>query len=199
MNQKEADSHPMQKLKEYLRSLGPGPISDMSQLPDLLADCWDELDGGNAEGMESYKLSGRMEDVSWEPPLLSFIIERHGGFVLGSTRAERHKWGIDVEAKSANCVTVGHKQLRPMQPKWDPGPVVQEIVPLIANHQEDARLKWNEDGSVRVVIGKILPEGSAVKQTLASRRKRFRNLLDQELTARGWRKVRQNVYAPPAT
>ena len=164
----------------------------------LLKDCWDQLEGGDAEGMQSHKLN-RIEEVSWEPPRLSFIIERHGGTVLGSTRAELHRWTVDVEAKSARCMPESYRQLKPNAKRWDHVSAVQDIVNLIEEHQTDTRLKWNDDGSVRVIIGEILPDENGPKQTLAGRRKRFRTLLDQKLGEQGWRKVRQSVYAPPAT
>jgi hypothetical protein len=37
--------------------------------------------------MTGQKLLGRMEEVVWEPPILSFTVERHGGTVQGSSRA----------------------------------------------------------------------------------------------------------------
>ena len=187
----------MRKLKDYLGLLKPGPVSDTSELSGLLAECWGELDGGTAGGMKGDKLVGRMEDASWNPPLLSFSIERHGGTVHGSTRAERQGWVINVDEKSTTWQTIGHRQLRPRQPNWDAAPVAEEIAKLIAGHQDDERLKWNKDGSVRVIIGKILPEGSAVNQTLAGRRRRLRTVIDQKLGTLGWKKVLPNVYAFP--
>ena len=188
----------MQRLKEYLNTVTPGPISDDDSVVCLLEECWDQLEGGDAEGMKSDKLY-RIEEVSWEPPWLSFIIERHGGIVQGSTRAELHRWTVDVEAKSARCMPESYRQLKPNAKKWDHVAAAQDIVRLIDEHQTDTRLKWKDDGSVRVMIGEILPEGNGPKQTLAGRRKRFRALLDQKLEEQGWRKVRQYVYAPPAT
>jgi len=85
-----------------------------------------------------------------------------------------------------------------MQAKLDVRPTAEEIVQRIIDGQEDERLKWNKDGSVRVQIGKILSEGSAVKQTLAGRRRRLRDIVDEMLSKAGWQKVRPNVYSPPA-
>lgn len=196
----------MQQLLEYLSTMSPGQIADVGQLDSLLAACWDQFDGGNAEGMESYKLLGRMESISWNPPVLSFTIERHGGTVLGSTRAELQSWEVNVQNQSAVCGTGGHRQLEPMRPRLDVKPIAAEIVELIVNRQDDNRLKWKPDGSVRVLIGNILPSGSAVNQTLQGRRKRFRTELERLLTNHGWNRVRANVYNrqlvssnPPAT
>jgi hypothetical protein len=51
------------------------------------------------------------------------------------------------------------------------------------------------DGRVRVLVGKVLAGGSAVAQTLAGRRKRFREALRERLAAEGWLEVRVNVFA----
>jgi len=146
--------------------------------------------------MEPSKLLGRMESICWNPPVLSFTIERHGGTVLGSTRAELQYWQVNVENLSATCSTGRHSQLVPMRPKLNVKPIALEIVSLILHRQKDSRLKWNSDGSVHVLIGAILSSDSAAKQTLEGRRKRFRREVEQLLTTRGWRKVRPNIYAP---
>jgi len=48
--------------------------------------------------MTADKLLGRMEEVLWSPPDLTFSIERHGAAALGSSRAELQEWMIDVVA-----------------------------------------------------------------------------------------------------
>src|SRR4051812_8749544 len=77
-------------------------ITDTTALECLLAACWPEL-GGDHGGMEGCKLLGRMEDVVWNPPQLTFSVERHGGTVQGSTRAELQRWTVDVERGTASC------------------------------------------------------------------------------------------------
>src|SRR5262249_18422811 len=52
-------------------------ISDKTRLEHYLAECWEELEA-NDSSLAGYKLLGRMEDVSWTPPRLTFTIERHG-------------------------------------------------------------------------------------------------------------------------
>jgi hypothetical protein len=37
-----------------------------------------------------------MEDVTWEPPVLRFAVERHGRTVAGSTRADLQNMGMDI-------------------------------------------------------------------------------------------------------
>ena len=88
----------------------------MAQLESLLADCWDEFEGSREEGMASYKLLNRMKEVEWNPPLLTFIIERHGALVMGSTRAEKYEWALNMETKTADYAQVGHRQVHKMGP-----------------------------------------------------------------------------------
>jgi hypothetical protein len=189
----------LKELLDFLSSIQKGAILDTTKLKSLLSACWEDFDGSNEEGMVGHKLHGRMQDVFWDNPILSFTIERHGGTVLGSTRAERHLWEINIDQKTASCHKVGYRQMLPRQPSLNVRPIAEEIVQLIVNRQENERLKWNKDGSVRVQIGKIFPTGSAVKQTLASRRKRFREMVDGLIINAGWQKIRANVYSPPVT
>jgi hypothetical protein len=187
----------MNDLREYLISLQPGPLADTAKLESVLAPSWDQFDGSNAEGMEGDKLHQRMADVVWTPPMLRFTIDRHGGTVSGSTRAERQEWTLDTQTMRARFRSIGHTQLKPMQQKWPVRPVAEEVVALILNHQSDNRLKWSDDGSVRVHIGKILPKDSAFKSTLINRRKRFRQMVGDLLALQGWAPIGPNRYRPP--
>jgi hypothetical protein len=108
------------------------------------------------------------------------------------------EWRVDIEAMTADCQQIGHRQIQPMQPRLNVGPLADEIARLIVTKAEDARLKWYDDGRVRVLIGKIIPAGSAVRQTLEGRRKRFWDALAGILKAQGWSVVRPNVYRPIA-
>ena len=81
----------------------------------LLAECWDELKGADESAMRAFKLD-RAEDLSWDPPVLSFKIERHGGTVLGSSRAELQRWCVNLHEATASCEEQGYRQLRPNAP-----------------------------------------------------------------------------------
>jgi hypothetical protein len=83
----DGDSPALKLLKRHLVALAPGEIADIGKLAALLAGCWHQFEGARAQGMNASKLA-RMEAVRWEPPILSFTIERHGATALGSTRAE---------------------------------------------------------------------------------------------------------------
>lgn len=182
------------QLDSYLAMLPPGPIADTAELERLLAPCWHEFAGGDDGGMEGRKLLRRMERVMWNPPLLTFIVERHGGTVLGSTRATLQEWTVDLKKRTASLVEIRHRQVRPQQARLDVEALAEEIVALIVSRKEDDRLRWYKDGRVRVLIGKVLPEGSAVKQTLAGRRKRFRAALKERLEWCPWKEVGLHVY-----
>jgi hypothetical protein len=84
----------------------------------LLAKCWHELEGAGETAMTELKLD-RAEDLRWDPPILSFVIERHGGTVLGSSRAKLHEWRVDLDRKTAHCERGRYRQLRPAAPKFD--------------------------------------------------------------------------------
>ena len=180
-------------LHDYLNAISPGPITDADTLARLLSDAWGEFNGDNG-GIIPDKHLTRMEEVAWNPPLLTFTIERHGRTVMGSTRATLQEWIVDVEKRTVAYVETRHRQIRPMQPRLDVAPIAEEIVAQIVNRQEDHRLKWYADGRVRVLIGKVLPEGSAVKQTLAARRRRFWAAVDQRLADRGWKECKGGLY-----
>jgi hypothetical protein len=194
---RETDS--TQELLDYLASVQTGTISDTMELESLLAACWGMLIGGGAEGMTSSKLFGRMEDITWDPPILSFVIERHGATALGSTRADLHRWEVNLESRFATCIQDGYRQVYARQPRLDVRPLAEEVAQLIINRQHDERLKWNDDGSVRVHAGKIIPAAGVAKQTLTGRRKRLRKATKELLATAGWQEVRANVYAPSDT
>ncbi len=89
---------------------------------------------------------------------------------------------------------VGRRQVRPAQPRFDVKPVATELFDAIIAGQRDERLKWEGVSKVRVLIGRVIPERSAVKDTLAGRRKRLRDELTRLLAAAGWNLFKPNVY-----
>ena len=186
----------MNELREYLASIDPDSTAGTDELESVLMRAWDAFDGSDEGGMVGYKLRGRMQDVVWRPPMLTFTIERHGGTVLGSSRAETQRWELDLDARTASCDTIGFTMARPTRRALDVEPMAQEVVRVILKRDRDERIRWNADGSVRVHIGKILPANSAVKQTLAARRKRFREAVKDALANAEWEQVRPNVYRP---
>jgi hypothetical protein len=73
--------------------------------------------------------------------------------------------------------------------------LAEQVASRILRQQADGRLLWQEDGRVRVLVGKVLPGGPALKQTLVGRRKQFRQALRDRLAVEGWMEVGVNVFA----
>jgi len=188
-------TEPLDALREWLSTRNPGPIpkSVRGTLLPLLEDAWADLEGCEEQGMHAGKLP-RAEQVRWDPPVLSFVIERHGGTVCGSTRAERQGWTVDLKTCSTEWEMVGHRQVTPMAPRLDVRPIAEEIVTLVRRSKNDPRLHWRADGSVHVVITRIIPDGSGVRRTVADRRKRLTRALDERFKDAGWSRGRANNY-----
>jgi hypothetical protein len=187
----------MVKLKEFLNTLEEGKVSedDVTKLAYILSYYWNEFSGNGSEGMEGYKLVGRMEDVYWEPPIISFDIERHGCTVLGSTKAAIHTWRVDIEKKIADCCdTWRHRVVGPRSKPLNVAPLAEEISNLILNHKEDHRLKWFKNGNILIKTGEFI---DGVKETRIKRRKRFRNKINEILLPLGWETKKANHYTPP--
>jgi hypothetical protein len=184
----------MDELKGYLKKLEPGPVEQTNQLERLLANAWDDLDGGNETGMTSHKLIGRMENAEWHPPRLSFVVERHGGTVQGSSRAGLQRWTVDLEQKTATCERTGHRQLSSMAKRLDVGSIADEIAVKFEGGEADDRIRWLPDGRVLVQMGKIFPKGSGFQQTVQGRRRRLREALIERLEPSGWVHLGRNTF-----
>ena len=182
--------HPIDDLRSLLDDMA-GNVKKTEELITTLAACWDEFDGGRAEAMESWKLR-RMEKPEWKPPVFVSTIERHGGTVLGSTRAELQRWEVNLDTKEASCFPAGRRQVAPTSPRANFQQVAQELAPKILSKQEDERLKWKSDGSVQVVMTRVFPD--SVAQTLSSRSKRLREELLKNLGSE-WQVKPGNLFS----
>ncbi|MCP4603802.1 MAG: hypothetical protein GY847_25340 [Proteobacteria bacterium] len=181
-------------LRRYLITIQPGHISDPDRVVELLIQCWKDFEGRDETKMEEHKL-GRAEEVEWKPPILGFIVERHGGTVMGSSRAELQRWFVNIEERTAYCGESSYRQLSPRQAPLNAKKLATDIASLVTTKDRRTEyLKWFDDGTVRVIVGKILPEGSAVKQTLIGRRKRFRKELREVLKESGWEEFKLHRY-----
>ena len=182
-------------LKEYLAGISSGRITDVDTVVDLLASIWPDLPGSDEHAMASRKLA-RAEALKWEPPHLSFIIERHGGTVMGSTRAELQKWTLNVSTGAVDCDELNsYRQLAARDAPLRVGPLAEEIAKAICKSRDDPRLKWFPDRrSVRVLVGDFIT--GQFKQTEEGRRKRFRLALEERLKPAGWQRVpyRRGLY-----
>jgi hypothetical protein len=181
---------PIAKLRDYLHTLTPGPIScgKKDEVDSLLSGCWNLLSGSNAKSMQDFKLSRGLgtESMTWEPPLLSFQIERHGAMVRsGSPRAELQPWVVDVEQGTADCSAgTKYRLLKPAAPRLDVNKLAMEVAALIAEGKHDARLTWRDENSVKVNTSEVIPKG--FKQTIEAQSKRFWIELERILNPNGW-------------
>lgn len=181
-------------LRGFLSDLPSTTVKDTTELSRLLARCWCEFSGCNDGGMVADKLVGRIESVEWNPPHLKFIIERHGGTVHGSARAELQYWQIDIDRRAACIQRTSHRQLSKMAPRLDVHPLCEEVCHLIVSRQSDPRLLWKSDSQVQVRIGQIIQDVGPV-QTTQGRRRRFRDTLSSMLASHGWLSgSRANMY-----
>jgi hypothetical protein len=183
----------LEQLQDFLEAIAPGSVTDRSvvgTLEQMLGDCWHIL-SGNKGGMTGRKLLYRTENMCWNPPLLTFKIERHGGAVLGSTRAEMQTWTVDVNEPTATYDSRGsYRQLVPNSPRLNVVPLAEKAVSMILANQDGDCLKWSKDrGRVTIRTGKIIPAEETVKATLIARRKRLAKQLRERLEGEGWQLV----------
>jgi hypothetical protein len=187
-------SDKLENLRAGLASMPSGklPAQDEHRITSDLAQCWDELAGSNDGGMTGSKFfdrkGPRTEGLQWNPPVLKFQIERHGGRVLSSTRGELQTWEINAIKAMARIVATSHRQLEPMAARLDVNPLASETAKMIVDGRESPWLKWMTPTRVRVVSGEVIPATN--KQTTAGRRKRFGAALEQLLGPQGWRRNR---------
>ena len=187
----------MQELRNFLASLPPGSIAAPSRLERILASSCHDFEYSTQENMKAGELKNReMEEVEWNPPTLSFTIQRYRVTLLGSATSERQRWAVNVDTKEALCYNAGSGQTTPSQPPLNVEPIAEEVVRLVKNHQKTEWLKWQNDGSVHVVMGKVLPVSTNLNKHLSQKRERFLAKVDESLTTAGWMKIKTNHYAP---
>jgi hypothetical protein len=172
---------------------GAIPASMRNELFKLVAASWHEFAGSDETSMGAWKIL-RDEgpwDVSWIPPCLSFTIERHGGTVLGSSRAEKQRWTLNLEKRTADHVQTGFRQLRPNAPKLDVKSLADEVCNAVqegpsspSRFISDRIVVWKNDDEVIVFHGKIV--GGAYQRTVSGRRRRFRADLETKMAVIGW-------------
>ena len=176
------------QLEPILVGLNTGLLNDIdtSRVVEFLAEHWDQLDKYVEGGMRGVKAVGRTEQMEWQPPVLSFKIERHGGIALGSSRAELQHWQLDT----ADCVATFHgdsyRQKRPKNRMPDVESIAREITPLILERREDDRLHWTRDGKVEILSARILGGQFVPKATLEGWRKRLRKAVLRLIEPHGW-------------
>lgn len=181
-----AKSPEIEELKAFLQLQPAGPITDSSALYLKLYACWSSLDGGDKTSMSDDKLH-RAEKLTWNPSHLEFCLERHGGTVHGSSRADLHLWRINPNRGTASIVKTSRRQLTPMAKRLDVGPIAQELVEIAVSSREHPWVKRLPNGRVKIQIGEVIP--MTIQQTTAGRRKRLHHQLTLLLAQSGWVEV----------
>jgi hypothetical protein len=180
-------------LKQLLANLPAGTQLDSRQVESLLVDAWSGLEGAEEGGMRPEKIFGRTEQLAWNPPLLTFTIERHGGTVNGSSRAELQEWAVNAFRGTAAIVGIRRRQLYSPAKRLDVRPLAAAIAEAILNNRESPSLKRFPDGRVKILIATVIPDVS-YQQTVAGRRKRFRLELEKLIEPHGWFELSWNIY-----
>jgi len=188
----------LQQLKRLLHPVPSGLLAKgiAGEVESLMIRLWGHLGGSEAESTTADKLSGRIEEIRWEPPHVTFQIERHGGTVMGSSRAEIHEWIVNLDTAEANCSAGRFRQIRPRNPALDVKPLLETIVREIQAGVISPNLKWFGAERVKVIIGKLVP-ADCPEQTLLGRRKRFKKVLEPRLAQLGWQRLpgtAPNIY-----
>jgi hypothetical protein len=176
------------ELVAQLKDLPSGPIADTlkPRVVGLLQSCWDELSGSNYTKMEARKLD-RAKTLKWNPPRLQFTIERHGGYLVGGSRAELQHWDVNLETGIASFEERGYRQLNALSPRLKVEPIVDSVIEAVQARKTlpgDA-LVWVTDDQVRIKQAVLIPD-DASKQTMSGRRKRFRSAMQSAMATIGW-------------
>jgi hypothetical protein len=174
-----------------LNEVSDGELNEdvASRLSKLLTSCWASFDGSSETSMAAHKLDGRAHRFRWKSPILTFEIDRHGGTVNGSTRADRQEWTIDVEKRTARAEKIDFRQLTARAPSFKAEPVVSDFMNVISQRLTTPpgwNLKWISDDEIRVVVRSLLPDPYGFKQTIEGRAKRLRKRLIDEMASNGW-------------
>ncbi len=118
----------LDRLRELLKDHSHGKVQNT--ILGALMNAWDEITGTEFSSLYAYKLV-RAESLEWHPPFLTFTIERQGGTVLGSSRAELYKWHVNVETGEAEAGVSGRRQLYPMDKRLDTQAIAVELRGII--------------------------------------------------------------------
>jgi hypothetical protein len=198
MSQKYRMSNPdLHSLRDALDRVPPGQVSPqiLDKILGLLAKCWPSFVGSELSAMDARKLH-RAESLSWHAPVVSFIVERHGAIVQGSTRAELQGWQVNLETGSARCESNGYRQLSPKAKSLDVKPIARCVCTAAmqgpASSCDLVRtgvLVWTGEDELSVKHGVLIPDVS-YRQTVQDRRRRFRKELEDQMNAIGWELVK---------
>ena len=188
----------MEKLREFLAILPAGLVVDPRELAGLLAPCLGEFAGWTGRDVEDAELAERIQRAVWRPPFLKIAVGTGVESSPGVPSGPAQEWELDLNTNRASLAKPPPRPFQPTRPKFNMPELAEQVARLIQERRQDPRLRWYSDGSVRFAVGIMFPEGAGFKQTVSNRRRKFRLAMDEKLTAAGWRRVKDYVYAPPA-
>jgi hypothetical protein len=182
----------IETLIQILERTPQGTLGNVrDEVVPLLVEGWHEFKGSGQTSMEAWKLK-RAEDFQWDPPVLSFTMERHGATMLGSTRAELQRWELNLKTRAADCSSWGYRQLKPTSPRVNIKSIASSVCEVILKGRNSNNdlvqrgvIVWKGDEEVWIYHGKLISGG--YQQTVASRRRRFRDELTNMLKPAGWK------------
>jgi hypothetical protein len=182
-------------LRSLLQNMQGGPIAhrDEERVISALTESWHELTGSTDTKMDAWKITReRPSELRWDPPVLSFVILRHGAMAFGSSAAERQKWEVNLEQQAAHHVRLGLKRLRPRAKTLDIEAIVTKVCEVIragSNHDSDlvrnGILVWKSDDECHLKHARLIP-ADGPKQTVTGRRARLRTSLADRMDQYGW-------------
>ncbi len=186
----------MRAVATLLRNMPAGliPAAKAAEILKVLEECWDDFEGSADTKMQFWKIvrDGVPEDFAWKPPILSFTIERHGSLVLGSSRAEKQRWSLNIAEGTARHDVTGFRQMEPralaLDVKAIATKVCEEVQKGPAINSElttQGILIWKGDDEIIIKHGKLIPN-DGFKQTISGRRRRFRADLKNKMALIGW-------------
>lgn len=189
MSKPQQETRDMSSWNVVLRSMlvdrQPGPVDAEleDQIMQILSADWDGISGATAAAMNSGKLD-RREDMSWDPPNLSFRIERHGGMAFGSTRAELQRWTANLDTGEVRCSADGYRQLRERAAVFKHDQVASELLSSVAMGRGGEGINFLSPSRVEVTLKAFLPPGA--KETMNGRRRRLKQAIIQQAKRIGW-------------
>lgn len=180
----------LKEIRAYLAETPAGAIGSdrTSEVERLLAECWDAVKvTSQDEGLEPYKLRNRTEGLTWNPPLLKFQIERHGGTAMGSVYAEVHSWKVNLETGEASLTGERRRLVRERDAPLNVKALADQLAKAILKGKRHPHLKWDGNSRVRVLIAEVIPATN--RETTSGRRKRFWKALEEQVLTHGWRRA----------
>jgi hypothetical protein len=181
------------KLRSFLSDVPSGaiPASRRDHVLELVVASWPEFPGSGDTSMAAWKIrrDGGPDDLTWEPPHLSFCIVRHGAAAFGSSRGERQQWTLDLERRTVDQCQIGFRQLFPNAPRLDVKSIADRVCRAVQEgprsaSESDPIFVWKNDDELIVFHGKLV--GGDNKQTISGRRRRFIADLKAKMEIVGW-------------